>query len=131
VKVLRAASQTRLVSSARAGPELDGVSASEVGDVPLHAMHVSRPLNEPLRPTLMVSPIAPSLEARLRRTSRCAHVLAASISTTRFVPSIDGPSSSLVMRNDRAFVSRMGADEFFGRRDHRGESALHIRRAAP
>ena len=70
--------------------------------------------------------------ARPRCTSRCARRARAAVSTTRRVPSTDGPSSSLVIR--KAMRSRDGCgcvgDELLGRGQHRREPALHVGRPA-
>ena len=59
---------------------------------------VSRPLKLPRRPILMVSPSSFSLDGSPTRHQSMVSLRSRSTSTTRRVPSTDGPSSSLVMR---------------------------------
>src|ERR1700678_582679 len=65
---------------------------------------VSRPLKLPRRPILMVSPSVFSLDGSPTRHQSMRSPRSRSTSTTRRVPSTDGPSSSLVI--NRAIVPR-------------------------
>ncbi len=92
---------------------------------------VSRPDSEPRRPILIVSPrvswlLGSPITHQSMRSPRDARV-----STTRRVPSIDGPSSSLVSRKaSEPRWCRVTRDESLCRDHHRRETALHVRRAA-
>ena len=59
---------------------------------------VSRPESEPRRPILIVSPSSFSLEGSPTMHQSIFWPRSRSVSTTFFVPSTDGPSSSLVIR---------------------------------
>ena len=103
-----------------------------IGDVALHADH-----RQPRRQAAAAAVLDHVAERRRRRSarrrcsSRASRRAPASASTTRTVPSTDGPSSSLVSRNARRPAWRgMRGDEFLGGDDHRGQRGLHVGGAA-